>query len=403
MNELHRIREALHRHIGFDTDTLGDVVVSNAVRRRLEALGLEDVSKYADTLLTDYAEIERLTDDLLVPETWFFRDAKPFEHLGDWYVRNRSAGPERKVRTLSAGCSTGEEAYSIAAALLLAGAPVEYVSVVGVDVSESVLEIARAGEYKYHVPRPEFSLQYRKYVRVGEGGVMRVSDELKSCVSFRRENLTSDDLLSRTLPFDVIFCRNLMIYQTAGVRERLQRRLHRLLAPDGLFIVGHAEPLRVSEKMFAADGLADAFAFRKAEKDASSGKQDAAVRPGARNTSTQRPAINWGGPAGAGERIRETLLERAERLADAGVLSEAEEFCRKSLEEDRHSADAYYLLGAITQARGQIEEAETCFHKAVYLDGQHEKALRQLALLAEGKGNWKSAGFLHRRVRKATE
>lgn len=178
------------------------------------------------------AELERLAELVRVGETRFFRDPEQWEALAS-ALRQRPAA-SGKLFGLSAGCSTGEEAWTLA--MVLANTELGPFRVVGVDRSSAALEQARTGSYgaecEAHVPAA-----YAGHVRI-EADYLKVSPALKPCVSFALR-----DLLSGPPPghYDVIVCKNLLIYLSQEAALRVLRSLYAALAPRGVLVVARAE------------------------------------------------------------------------------------------------------------------------------------------------------------------
>lgn len=145
--EAHPAEGWLRRTIGLDPLTLGSDSVARSVRRRMEACGESDESTYAARLAADAAEAERLIDDVVVPESWFFRDTQVFDFIRRFAIA-RAATPGRDViRILSLPCAAGEEPYSIAICLLEAGLASNRFHIDGIDVSRTTLARAAAATY----------------------------------------------------------------------------------------------------------------------------------------------------------------------------------------------------------------------------------------------------------------
>ncbi len=390
-----KIFALLNERIGFDVSSVGTTVAVAGVRKRMRVLNLTDAGFYLDLLANSPDEAGRLIEETVVPETWFFRDQAPFKFLERW--ARKEAG-KRPVRLLSAGCSSGEEAYSIAAVLLDAGLQAGEFSVLGVDVSAEAIARARAGLYPPRILRPRMGGRgCGRHFHCEANGTVVVKEGLKLSVRFRVANLVDPGLLADEAAFQVIFCRNVLIYQSEAARKRMFESFKRLLLPDGLLFVGHSEPLRVPRENFRPVGPHGAFVFRKGS-DTSAAMPAPASRPSRR---VELPAIRW--ETCGGKSSDSGWLAEARRLADEGRLREAAALCKRRLDTDGADAEALFLLGIIAHAGGNPEEAEALFQKTVYLNPLHQEALNQLALMAEGRDDSKSARIYRRRARRVLE
>ena len=220
--------------------------------RRIRDLGLRSFGAYYRLASQDEAEKAVLIDRISTNETHFFREPKQFEYLQHTVVprwlRDASAGRRRRhVRIWSAACSSGEEPYSLAMTLFdafanHAGFTFE---IRASDISTRVLEQAAAGLYPidkaHEIPEPYLRRFMLRGTRSQEGQTT-VKPLLKSVVSFSRVNLNAPSW-PVSGPFDLIFCRNVLIYFDAPMKQRVVHRLLGLLAPGGLLFLGHAESL----------------------------------------------------------------------------------------------------------------------------------------------------------------
>ena len=197
-------------------------------------------------------------------ETLFFRDGKPFDHLREkvWPRMAATRGPRGTIRVWSAGCSTGQEAYSVAmsaldSAAVLGGCRVE---VLGTDIARDVLKRAEQGRYsQFEVQRGLPIGMLMRYFRK-EGADWQVKDALRAMVRWREWNLLEAPApLGR---FDVVFLRNVLIYFDQPTKARVLDQIASVLAPDGVLYLGGAETvLGVSSRFAPLDGVRSAYAL----------------------------------------------------------------------------------------------------------------------------------------------
>jgi chemotaxis protein methyltransferase CheR len=222
---------------------------------RLRALDLASFGDYFEFVNRDAAERVRMLDCICTNETSFFREPKQFAFLEEqvlprWRAEADSGERRREVRVWSAGCSTGEEPYSIAMSLV-ANLPSWRVEVIATDLSTKVLERAEAAVWPIE-RAANIPVHYRKaFLLRGDGpqaGRITVRPELASHVRFARVNL-HDDSYPVTGRFDLIFCRNVLIYFDAAGKQRVMQRLLDRLQPDGFFFLGHSETFNTCERV----------------------------------------------------------------------------------------------------------------------------------------------------------
>jgi chemotaxis protein methyltransferase CheR len=221
--------------------------------RRLRELGLSDLHKYYKRVLADPAEHTRMIDHISTNETQFFREPIHFEFLERqvlprWIRQAESGQRTRTVRIWSAGCSTGEEPYSIAMTLLHSLPEVSgwQIEILATDISTRVLARARAGVWPVEKARQIPPSYLKSYMLRGTGaqqGKMKVGPELQRSVRFEQFNLIADQMPPASSRFDLIFCRNVLIYFQPETKARVVRRLLRHLEPEGFLFVGHSESL----------------------------------------------------------------------------------------------------------------------------------------------------------------
>jgi chemotaxis protein methyltransferase WspC len=391
----------------------------------MKDLGLADLGAYEKRLRDSEPELQSLVEALVVAESWFFRDERPFQWFRE-HVRARAlevpGGPP--LRLLSLGCAAGEEPYSIAMTLLDLGLPARRFRIDAVDVSARQVERARRGVYSSNAFRGR-ELGYRdRYFRALPSGY-ELAPEVRATVHFHQASIFDPHLFEGSSPYDVVFCRNLLIYLTASARVRLMAVIDRLLAADGLLLIGHADRLDAASAAvaFTEAGEPGCFAYRRAGPDRHA-VPEISVEPRRHATTVnaseiastsatvmRTPLEESGNPLRpedvdqaavlrAGGDSSATLLEEAARLANQGRFSAAIKSCEQHLQKSGLNAAAYYLLGMICQAAGDRRRAEDCFHKVVYLDPRHDEALLSLALLAERRGDLAAATGFRRRAER---
>ncbi len=220
--------------------------------RRLRETGHDSFKTYLDWLEHhDGAEWQEFINALTTNLTAFFREAHHFEILAQMFAANRS----QKWRIWCSAASTGEEPYSIAmTAQEGLGASGSY-EIVNSDIDTKVLATAQRGVYKADGTKGLSPERMQRFFMRGKGsneGFMRVKPELQKNMSFQTVNLIHD--LPFREPFDVVFCRNVMIYFDAATQRQVLERIHRVMKPGGMLFVGHAENFSDARNLFALRG-----------------------------------------------------------------------------------------------------------------------------------------------------
>ena len=250
------------KQVGLNPETLGAAAVEAVVAARMRATGIADATAYAHRIAADARELQELIDALVVSETWFFRGADAIDLVAA-HVRGlaaaRTAG--RPVRILSLACSTGEEPYSVVMALHRGGVPSTAFAMVAVDLSSRNLSFARAGLYGDFSFRQtgadSKALFFRPMAESWE-----IHSSIRESVTFRSGNLVDPRLLADETPFDVVFCRNVLIYFTPAARRLALANIERLLVPGGLLALGHAESSELLDPPWRRFGIEGACVFQ---------------------------------------------------------------------------------------------------------------------------------------------
>jgi chemotaxis protein methyltransferase WspC len=410
--------EALVRFLGERTGLTPDALGRSfpaVVELRMRLLRLSRVEDYLDRLRRQPDELQALIDEVIVPETWFFRGGGLFEWLAG-HVRQqiltRSLGPQQLFRVLSVPCSTGEEPLSLAIALAELGSGPGSWSIDAIDLCARSLERARRGFYgglSFRQTRPELRERYFQAC----GSQWEIEATLRQSIRYRVGNLIDPDFLADEHAFDVIFCRNLFIYLGEAARRRALDNLERLLRPDGLLSMGFAEPLDTTSGRFLPTGPTGFFLYRRGSgtpEEESVGRvaNPSYLSPVGRLANPSYPP-QWllasppPGPQPTPLQVADPppdLLALARQQADRGQLQEAITSCREFLTRERPCADAYSLLGVLHTAREESEEAVRCLERALYLDPGHREALLHLMLLRERRGESERAARLRRRLQR---
>lgn len=224
-------------------------LLAGRLSRRMRELGIDTLVRYYRRVEGDPAEMSRMLDAISTNETHFFREPAHFDLLTNRILPALRAQADagrrpRRIRVWSAACSTGQEPYTLAMVILsaLEGWDVE---ILGTDLSTRVLAQAREAVWPVALAREIPDAHRRRWMLRGIGaaeGTMKAGPEIRSVVRFAGLNLTDEASLPAG-PFDLVFCRNVLIYFEPDTRRRVVERLLDRLAPSGAFFVGHAESL----------------------------------------------------------------------------------------------------------------------------------------------------------------
>lgn len=238
--QFERAQKLAYSVSGIQLDNTKKPLVTARIMHRLRVLGLPNMNAYYDLLDSDPKETAKLVDELTTNKTSFFREASHFDVLRERLIPSIK---DRRLRIWSAGCSSGEEPYTLAMTVKEAGNAADGmdVRILATDLSERMLEKARAGIYAEDILGDVSPPLRNKYFDPAGEGLWRVKPLLKSLIRFAPLNLQQPWPMKG--PFNAIYCRNVMIYFDRETRQKLVSRYVELLAPGGFFFVGHSESL----------------------------------------------------------------------------------------------------------------------------------------------------------------
>ncbi|HBB34300.1 MAG TPA: chemotaxis protein CheR [Cyanobacteria bacterium UBA8803] len=424
---LEAIERLLSQKIGVDPRIIGSRKISRALETRQAICGLSDLKAYFNLLQTSTQEFEELVEQIIVPETYFFRDRKPFDFLLN-YVRTNWQPQSNlsKLHLLSVPCSSGEEPYSMAIALLEAGLPTYRFKIDAVDISKYAIAKAKRAVYGKNSFRGKPWIDQNRYFQSTAEGYELILP-IRTIVNFQQGNLLNAFATTAT-KYDIIFCRNLLIYLEPNACTQVLNILDRLLLPKGLLFVGASETAKIPSDRFTPMRESFTFAYQKAESIQSQSPQP-------ENTTTPEFEFsrNWhvsynqpwpteepptleqpiplparaSPPPNSKSPPPETIntpsssgLTLAKELADTGQIEAAITHCQEYLTQDFTNDEAYTLLGTLHQSKSEYSQAEQYFRKALYLNPHSYEALMQLALLKEHRGDRIGAEILQQRIQK---
>ncbi|NEQ52987.1 MAG: methyltransferase domain-containing protein [Leptolyngbya sp. SIO3F4] len=410
------IMALLSQRIGLNINSVSNASIDRAITQAAKLSGAENDAAYLRQLKTSKLVLENLIESVVVPETNFFRNPESFDYLTKYILGLQKAGVRSKfLRVLSLPCSSGEEPYSIAMTLLEAGLLPTQFQVDGVDISHKVLATARQGIYNRYSFRNTATFSPNpyldKYFSLTDQGSYQINDLLRSRVKFHSGNLSDAICLPNYGTYDIIFCRNLLIYFHQHARERALYNLYRLLVPNGLLFIGYAETSHIDQRQFISLCIPQAFVYRKLshwpnqmppplsspqELTSQKNKSIQSLKTITPLNSSNQPSTSF---------LEKPLndLVRIRALADSGQLSVALEQCDAYLQANPMSAEAYLLLGEIYHAQGSDERADIAFHRVLYLQPDCVEALTHRLLFCEQRSDHVTANRLRQRLQRLTQ
>ena len=445
--QVRRFRVILARQLGWRLDAGSDATLAELLGRRAAARGGSHESYLGQLAAgTVPEEVGALATELTVGETYFFRNVEQFRALADVVLPARMAAREwdRRLRVLSAGCASGEEAYTIAMVVReVLPDPSWQVSILGVDVNPAMVGRARRGSYSSWALRATPVATRQRWFSP-EAKAARIDESIRRMVTFAQHNLMDGDpQLWRPGTYDAIFCRNVLMYFDPDGAQTVVAKLARALAPGGFLFLGHAETLRGMAHDLELRHTHDTFYYQRPPDGVAAPPAPVAAPPGlaypavagdewavtigaAANriqamTQVRPPARRRGSPAQLPVPVRpptwshaldllrgeqfaaaievvegfpghvwmrpDVLVLYAVLLVQAGQLDRAEEVCGQLLELDGLNAGAHYLLASCRASAGDGAEAMEHHRMAAYLDPGFAMPRLHLGLLARQRGD----------------
>jgi chemotaxis protein methyltransferase CheR len=441
-NELARFASAIATRLGLrvDPDRACELIERRATSQR------EPIATYLDRLdAGDPSEIRELTSELTVGETYFLRHIEQFRAFADVVVPERLA--RGRLHVLSLGCSSGEEPYSLAM-LLREQFPAARFTIHAIDLNPRSIARARAGRYSRWSLRATSPAFEQRWFQPIDRDVV-VVPEIRAAVTFEQANILDDGVLSIPGRWDVVFCRNMLMYLTEEHADAAIRRIARALAHGGYLFLGHAETLRDRTDEFALCHTHGAFYYQRQTATTTT----AVARTPVDDTPHAAPALPTGWyddihaasqrvhamidvaldarpdrmlrtrsvtepprPVPDLDDIRELFVQerfgealaqldqlrtasgdrdiamlRALILTHAGRFAEARETCDGLLALDANSSEANYLLALCCESTGDTDRASQLAQRAADLDPSFAMPRVHLGLLARRDGDRRNA------------
>lgn len=420
MSSDQRFFDFLKERIGLDVTSVGPALIERAVRQRATACHAQTADEYWHTLQGSRDEQQALIEAVIVPETWFFRYPESFVTLAKLAAKRLDdINHLRALRILSLPCSTGEEPYSIAMALLDAGLQPHQFKVEGMDVSPLSVNKAKRAVYGRNSFRGQDLAFRERYFSVESDGY-RLSERVLEQVRLEVGNLLDPTLLANEAPYDFVFCRNLLIYFDPPTQQQVFEVLKRLTHLDGVLFIGPAEGSLLSLLGMRSIGIAQSFAFSRQpvlEPSPPFVPTALPIRQPVSRLPVPRPPVAT--PAALPARrpfatvaplplTKKTsqpdaaaLLATIAALANQGKSAEARAACDSYLRSHEPVAQVFYWLGLLSDVAGRALEAQGFYRKALYLEPQHPDALMHLAALLQAQGDTAGARRLQERAARS--
>ena len=409
-NLLQQFRRLISRKAGISVRTEDLMALDRDIAARMRLLSLSEPQDYLSLLSGDTYESKCEWKELIIPltigESFFFRDKGQFAILREKVLPEliEKRKDVRSLRIWSAGCSSGEEPYSLAILLdgLLPDRRDWNISIVGTDINEDALEKARLGAYtqwSFRMVEPEVQGRYFKR-RKDE---WEIDERMRNMVTFSYGNLIEEAFPNHEIcNMDLIMCRNVFIYFNNDAVSAVAEKFVNTLNEGGYLMTGHGElrlhgylglVARVFPESVVYQKNADhpnvEFGMRNAELKQEMPKTEVRVKEMKIVEKSQPKTdveISKYAFRNTHSAIEKPPIELAQEYADRGEYKKAEESCKRALEVEPYSVECYFLLSQVSEAQGRGDEAAELLKKAIYLEPSFVAAYLDIGYIYDRQG-----------------
>jgi chemotaxis protein methyltransferase WspC len=395
------IESVLLEEMGLSISSLGKNSIKKALSRRMSTLSSENFYTYLSLLKKSSVELNAFIDEVAINETWFYRDEAPFNALSKYALTILNQSPDKPIRLLSVPCSTGEEPYSMAISLLEAGFNERQYSIDAVDISSRSLTIAQDGVYRKNSFRGHASRFQKRYFDAVSEETYAIKNNVKKNVNFIKGNLLTLVLPSASIPYDVIFCRNLFIYLDSRFHNKVIHIVSGLLQDDGILFVGHSESGLFSASQFKPAPGPNTFSFFKnkqpletAQPDHGHNREAKAEFPHDLEADTGK-TISPFSPQNQSVSVSEAKLS-----TENGDYGKAISIYKNIIQEKGPSARIFFLLAINFYEIAEFTNCITLLKKAIYLDPDLIEAIDLLARIYKEFGDEQNFQSFSRRCKR---
>ncbi|MBR9925566.1 MAG: protein-glutamate O-methyltransferase CheR [Gammaproteobacteria bacterium] len=388
MSSLTPFKDLVHRRCGLHLDGLAEARLVKAVEALQADTDISDTSKLIVHLEQNEAMFDRFISQLTVNETYFYREPEALHWLADTYLPRRLAEEGKPLAIFSAGCSSGEEPYSVAIALFerYGERAKQLFHITGGDVDQQVLSKAQKGIYSgmsFRTLKPALKHRYFR----PEGRRFKIDDALRHWVTFCSFNVLQPDA-DQLGPFDVILFRNVSIYFDESTRRDIQRHLKQLLKPHGVLMCGVTETLGNDLGILELHQAQGVFFFQESTLPRALPANDEShynderlpeappVLPEVPAVLSETPPVLPKTPSQPAENAPEhkqpmtsfnAALQQAHHLLNQNAFSEAAALLSDLLAQQPWSVDALLLAGLVARWQQHFTDAYDYFKRAIYV------------------------------------
>lgn len=381
------LKDYLIAHTGLAYYQERDELLRRALEPRMQALGTSDFGYFLNYLRNHPTEVERIVARLTVGETYFFRDRNQFKALEEVVFPDFVARMGRRTpKVWSAGCSIGAEPYSLAClAWSQCGRALHPLSILATDIDLEALEVARRRRFSEWALRDVSTAERELYFDFDANGGWILQPRLAQGVCFEHHNLVTDPIPPKGELYDLIICRNVLIYFERNCVQDLLHRFYEALLPGGWLIVGYSEPNMEMFRQFEVVRRPGTIFYRRPA--APTQHPVTLTIPKSKTPKPNRPYANAVATNSRPSQVPN--LGQLKALADSGKWLEVRELSEQLLYQDPLCARAHFYRALVQEQLGGFDASDNSFRQALYLDRKdplihYHRGLSQLRQGAQG-------------------
>jgi len=410
------IKNILKDKIGLYTQSIGESSVLSAIETRMQIHGLRGIDRYHELLIDSRMEFDALVEEIVVPETWFFRYKKSFKCIGDHISTKVKQGSYslNSSRILSFPCSTGEEPYSILIELSEKNIPLANIIIDAVDISKRSLKKAEIGQYAQSAFREMDDSVRQRHFSSCDGGY-KIHEHFRRKINFKQNNFLVGSISPQPAYYDVILCRNLLIYFDSDLQQIALEKLHRALKPDGILILGHAESSTINSQYFCRYGDEREHVFQRVKnsmKSAVATSKNFNKQPSnsinntewrclfSENSKDDKQKQDADKLCRQFDSVGDISFRLLEKMISNGQYRDAEILIDKRLQKNKNDSDAHFLLALIEYKQDKDSDAESILKKVLYLEPRHERSIELLQSMARKNADMISVKKYDKRLKR---
>ncbi len=398
-NYFHKILTVLEEEIGLDPESVGYKYIEKSINNTILKLGQIDEKEFYKEIIINKKSLEIFIEEIVVSETWFLRNRKSFNNLKIYL--NQYDVVNEKLKILSAPCSTGEEIYSIIFMLFESGISSANCNLAAWDINHLNLNKAKKAMYKKLSLKELNDTDIEKYFRKEENFYKIKDDYLQYKIDFKQINLTKK-IIEINEKFDIIFCRNLLIYLNENARKILLFNLEQLIKDNGILFVGESELNYFLnngfDKIDNNTSTACIPSFKEKRK-----KTILINKQFKKEIKKDNLVINLSVDNENKTKEKNNLDLELQNLISLNKLDKAELICQENIIKNKLEWKNYFWLGFIFFIKEDYNKSKDYFLKALFLNPLEYDTLIYLSLIENKEGNLEKSDLYKKRAKKIYE